>query len=75
MVPGSVVSAMEVASAMMDSPVTTARAQRSVGHVEEAAKGRARVLTRKSFAREVMKVPVRVCSGLPAQLRLGVAQP
>lgn len=40
MVPGSVVSVMEAASAMMDSPVTTARAQRSVGHVEEAAKGR-----------------------------------
>lgn len=44
MVPASVVSAMEVASAMMDSPVTTAREQRSVVHVEEAAKGRARVL-------------------------------
>jgi FKBP-type peptidyl-prolyl cis-trans isomerase 2 len=43
MVPGSVVSVMEVASAMMGSPVTTARAQRNAGRVEEVAKGRARV--------------------------------
>lgn len=43
MVPESVASVTEVASAMMDSPVTTAREQRSAGHAEEAAERRAHV--------------------------------